>query len=423
MAEKTKDLAHILAAGAPRRRGRGWWVLGLIAVLGAGGGYYWTTRGDSVAEVSYSTQEVQRGALTVSVTATGTVQPTNEVDVSSELSGTLASVEVDFNDLVTKGQILARLDTTKLAAQVANSRAQLAAARARLLAAQATGREAVADLDTQRALVDRGVTTKNDMAGVKAVAERAAASVAIAEADLTLAQANLSLVKADLEKAEIRAPIDGIVLDRVAEAGQTVAASLSAPVLFTLAGDLRQMELLVDIDEADIGRVAVGNPAIFTVDAYDTQSFPATITQVRFAPETTNDVVTYKAVLAVQNPDGLLRPGMTATATITVAEVSDALIVPNAALRYAPPRAAGSSSGTGLIGLILPMGRGGAGTATGKSMWVLRGGVPVEVAVTLGQSDGKSTVVTPNDQAADDLAEGDLFEGDLAITDQDDEAN
>ncbi len=415
MADKSDDLAKLLAAGGARSGRSRWWVLGLLAVLVAGGGYYWSTRGQTAADVVYTTEAVQRGSLTVTVTATGTVQPTNQVDVSSELSGTLASVEVDYNDIVTAGQVLARLETTKLSAQVANSRAQMAAAEARLLQAQATEREAEADLATKRALADRGVTSKNDMAGVEAVFERAQASVAIARADLTLAKANLDVVEADLEGAEIRSPIDGIVLDRAAEAGQTVASSLSAPVLFTLAGDLRQMELLVDIDEADIGRVSLGNVALFTVDAYDTQSFPATITQVRFAPETTNDVVTYKAVLAVDNPDGLLRPGMTATATITVAEVADALIVPNGALRYAPPKAASARSGAGLVGLILPMpgSRGAAGTATGKSVWVLRGGVPVEVAVSLGQSDGKSTAVTATD----------LAEGDLVITDQDSAAN
>jgi HlyD family secretion protein len=154
---------------------------------------------------------------------------------------------------------------------------------------------------------------------------------------------------------------------------------------------------------------------VFSVDAYEDRGFPATITQVRFAPETTNDVVTYKAVLAVENPEGLLRPGMTATATITVAEVTGALIVPNAALRFAPPRAASSGSGTGLVGMILPMpgSRGGAGTATGKSLWVLRGGAPVEVQVSLGQSDGKETEVRSDD----------LKEGDLTITDQDTRAN
>ncbi len=411
---QSDDLAKILAGSRPRRTMRWIWGALLVAALAAGGWYLVSTRSQT-ATLVYSTEAVARGELIVSVTATGSVQPTNEVEVSSELSGTLDEVLVDFNDPVTEGQVLARLNTTKLAAQVANSRAQLAAAKARLLQAQATAREAAADLETKTALAARGVTSKNDMAGIEASYERANASVAIAEADLTLAEANLSLVETDLGKAEIRSPITGIVLDRVAEAGQTVASSLSAPVLFTLAGDLRQMQLLVDIDEADIGRVAVGDAANFTVDAYEGTEFPAVITQVRFAPETTNDVVTYKAVLAVDNPDALLRPGMTATATITVASVADALIVPNAALRYAPPVAGARRSGAGLVGMILPMpgSRGQVGVATGKSLWVLRAGVPVEVAVTPGDSDGRRTVVTAPD----------LAEGDLVITDQDEQAN
>lgn len=403
------DLAKILAGSRPRRSGRWVWAALVVAALAAV--WFFLGAGGSSPTLVYSTEAVERGNLIVSVIATGSVQPTNEVEVSSELSGTLDSVEVDFNDRVTEGQVLARLNTTKLAGQVANSRAQLAAAKARLLQAQATAREARADLQTKTALAARGVTSKSDMAGYEAVFERANASVAIAEADLTLAEANLSLVETDLAKAEIRSPINGIVLDRAAEAGQTVASSLSAPVLFTLAGDLGQMELLVDIDEADIGRVAVGNVATFTVDAYEGHDFPAIITQVRFGPETSNDVVTYKAVLAVDNPDGLLRPGMTATATITVAEVKETLIVPNAALRYAPPVAGAARSGTGLVGMILPMpgSRGQAGVATGKSLWVLRGDIPVEVAVTPGASDGRRTAVL----------EQDLKVGDLVITDQD----
>jgi HlyD family secretion protein len=189
-----------------------------------------------------------------------------------------------------------------------------------------------------------------------------------------------------------------------------VAASFEAPVLFKLAEDLTRMQLLVAIDEADIGKVTVGDAASFTVDAYPGRDFPAQITQVRFAPEVTQDVVTYKAVLSVENPERLLRPGMTATAVIIVDQVAGALTVPNAALRYAPPAAAAArQSGGGLVGLILP--RGGSRTAaavgSGKSIWVLRDDVPVEVAVTLGATDGRNTAVV-----------GDLVAGDLVITDQ-----
>lgn len=406
-----QDLARLLAA-APRRR-RGPWVWAALVVAAGALGWWWLGgAGQGAAPAPrYVTEPVTRGDLTVTVTATGTVEPTTKVDISSELSGTLASVEVDFNDRVSVGQVLARLDATKLAAQLATAEAQVVSARARLVQAEATAREAGETLRTQQELSARGVTTRQSMIAVEVAHARAVASVEIAGADLTLAEANLAVTRADLEKAEIRSPINGVVLNRAAEAGQIVAASLSAPILFTLAEDLTRMDLLVDVDEADIGRVAPGQAAIFTVDAHDGESFPATITEVRYAPETTDQVVTYKAVLAVENPDLLLRPGMTATAVITVAQESAVLQVPNLALRWAPPPLADESGGmSGLAGLILPgaMGRGGPGVASGRSLWVLRDGAPVEVPVTIGASDGSRTSVT---SAA-------LAEGDLVITDQ-----
>lgn len=404
---KAADLARLLSAPPRRRWGRWIWAAAVVGGLVAGV-WWWQGRTEEVsAGVRYVTEAVTRGDLTVTVTATGTVQPTTKVDISSELSGTLLSVDVDFNDPVTVGQVLARLDATKLAAQVANAEAQVVSARARLVQAEATAREASETLRTQKELSARGVTTRQSMISVEVAHDRAAAAVEIAGADLRLAEANLAVIRADLEKAEIRSPINGVVLNRTAEVGQIVAASLSAPILFTLAEDLAHMDLLVDVDEADIGRVAPGQVAEFTVDAHDDRSFPATITEVRYAPETTDQVVTYKAVLAVENPDLVLRPGMTATAVITVAQETAVLQVPNMALRYAPPKLAEGAGGmSGLAGLILPSpaSRGGsAGVATGRSLWVLRDGAPVEVPVTIGATDGSHTAVT-----SDALAEGDL---------------
>lgn len=406
------DIARMLV-GAGRKRRRWPWVLLLLAVLAGALGWYYTNRSAGAAEVRYTTEPVSKGDLVVVVTATGTVQPTTEVEVSSELSGTLASVAVDYNDVVRVGQVLARLDTTKLTAQVDNARAQLASAKAKVTQAEATAREAAEVLATQQALAARGVATRKDMVGYEASDQRARAAVAIARADLTLAEANLALVSADLGKADIRSPINGVVLDRTAEAGQIVAANFEAPVLFKLAEDLERMQLLVDIDEADIGKVKVGDPADFTVEAYPGRQFPAKITQVRFAPETTNEVVTYKAVLSVNNPDGLLRPGMTATAAITVDKVAGALMVPNAALRYAPPVQTARATAGGLAGLVLPVrGRSApAALGTGKSLWLLRAGAAVEVAVVLGATDGRATVVA-----------GDLAAGEAVITDQTSEA-
>ncbi len=411
MTQSADDISRMLKSARPRR---GRWVIGglLVLVLAGGAGWYALSGTAKTAQVSYLTEAVTKGPLTVTVTATGTVQPTTQVEVSSELSGTLASVDVDYNDTVEVGQVLARLDDTKLRAQLENSEASLVAARARLVSAQATAREAEANFTTQSALDERGIAARSGLITVQANLERAKAAVEIAEADLGQAEASLTLQRADLANAVIRSPIKGIVLNRAAETGQIVAASLSAPVLFTLAEDLRRMDLLVNIDEADIGRVTVGARAVFTVDAYPAEEFPAVITQVRFAPETTDNVVTYKAVLSVENPDGLLRPGMTATATLIVSEVQEALTVPNAALRYAPPKAAASTKSQGLVGLILPGPPGSRGAqpsvATGKSLWVLRAGVPQEVPVTLGDSDGRRTVVTSEA----------LAEGDLVITDQ-----
>lgn len=387
-----------------RRRGRRWlWLILIVAALVAGGWYY-TNR--PAAPVRYDTAVVEKGALTVTVVATGTVQPTTQVDISSELSGTLLSVDVDFNDEVTEGQVLAKLDDTKLKAQVSNAEAQLIAAQAKLASAEATVSETADALDSASALDKRGLSTRSVYISAKAAHDRALAAVESAQADVTLAEANLALQKADLEKAEIRSPIKGIVLNRAAEKGQIVAATLNAPVLFTLAEDLARMDLQVSVDEADIGRVAVGQKATFTVDAYPGQKFKAVITSLRYAPDDTEGVVTYTAVLSVANDKLLLRPGMTATATITVAEQADVLLVPTAALRYAPPVTQNASrSGSGLLGYILPArpsSGGNRGASNGSGVYVVKNGAPMRVAVTPGATDGSKIAVS-----SEELSEGD----------------
>ncbi|MCL7465071.1 efflux RND transporter periplasmic adaptor subunit [Phaeovulum sp. NW3] len=411
MSQSRDDIARTLAAAGARRRPWWLWASGLLVL--ALGGAVWLQSARQGASVSYLTEPVTRGPLVVTVTATGTVQPTTEVAVSSELSGTLATVEVDYNDRVAVGQVLARLDDTKLRAQLTNAEAALAASRAQVAQAEASLTEAQVNYDSQRQLDERGVGTHREFVAKQAAFDRARAALDMARADLTLAEANLTLRRADLDNAVIRSPIAGIVLDRAAEAGQIVAATLQAPTLFTLAEDLARMELRVDIDEADIGRVAVGNPAQFTVDAYPGRAFAAELVQLRFAPETTDGVVTYKGVLSVDNADLALRPGMTATATITVSQVDDALLVPNAALRFAPPQVVETerATGSGLIGMIMPArprGNGAAGDGAARSVWALRDGAAVEVAVTPGDSDGRHTAI---------LA-GDLAAGEAVITDQ-----
>ncbi|MFN3994344.1 MAG: efflux RND transporter periplasmic adaptor subunit [Tabrizicola flagellatus] len=398
----------------PRRR-RWPWVILVAALLAGGVAWAWLSGSQTSRSVRYTTAEVTRGEVIVTVTATGSVQPTTQVDVSSELSGALAEVAVDFNDRVEVDQVLARLDDTNLKEAVQTAKAQLQAAEANLKQAEASAREAEANHESQLELDRRGQSTRLKLIASEVARDRARAAVDAANADVALARARVSEAENDLGKSIIRSPITGVVLNRAAEPGQIVAASLNAPVLFTLAEDLARMELRVDVDEADIGRVAVGNTANFTVDAFPDRSFPATITTIRYAPETTDGVVTYKAILSVDNRDRLLRPGMTATATIAVTVEKDVLRVPNAALRYEPPRAAedsGGASGRGLVGMIMP-GRSSTpsltrGSSGGRSVWLLRDGVPVEVPVEPGVTDGRVTAVT---------AEG-LAEGDQVIVDQ-----
>jgi HlyD family secretion protein len=356
---------------------------------------------------AFRTAPVERGALIVLVTATGALEPTNEVEVGSELSGIIESVFVDYNSSVRAGQALAKLDTSKLEAQAQQLRASVDAARARVLEAEATLEESRLSLARTQELYQAELVPQSNLDAAQAAFKRAEAGLASTRAQVTQSEASLNTVETDLTKAIIRSPVDGVVLVRNVERGQTVAASLQAPVLFTIAQDLREMELHVDIDEADVSRVQPGQDVSFTVDAYPDRSFPATIREVRFASKTVEGVVTYEAVLDVENADLMLRPGMTATADITVERIEDALLVPNAALRFTPPNEATTASrdSGGLVGMLLPRPRfrdRSNGTeeqprGTPRRVWTLRDGVPVAIPVTIGSSDGMRTVVTSGD--------------------------
>lgn len=354
----------------------------------------------------YKTQEAQRGHLTVTVTATGTLQPTNQVDVSSELSGIVKSVEVTYNARVKVGQVLARLDTSRLEAQVQQSKASLDSARGKLLQVQATVTEArasLARLQRARELSGNKLPSQQDLDAAAATLARAVADEASAAAAVAQAQATLEVNQTDLGKAVIRSPINGVVLTRSVEPGQTVAASLSAPVLFTLAEDLAQMELHVYVDEADVGRVKEGQAATFTVDAYPGRTFQARIAQVRYGSKTVSGVVTYETVLSLDNADLSLRPGMTATAVATVQKVENCVVVPNTALRFSPPagQASASTSSGGLLGKILPgpppmpakTPADANGDARQPRVWTLRDGQLVAIPVTVGATDGIRTEI------------------------------
>ena len=399
----SRDIETIIGVGrkAPSRlfrwRNLFWGVVAAAAILGSYG--VWSL-GATRAAVTYTTEPATRGNLTVIVTATGSAQPITQVNVSSELSGTIRKVTVDYNSPVKAGQPIAELDTDKLKATVENVRARLDAAKAKVADAAATIEEKRAEYERKKALAAKEIASARDLDLAKAAYDRAVAGHASTLAEVRVVEADLRLNEINLSKACICSPIDGVVLKRSVDPGQIVASSLQAPVLFVIAEDLRRMELQVDIDEADVGKVKVGQKATFSVDAYPERKFPAEIRDIRYGSETVQGVVTYKAVLSIDNSDLAIRPGMTATAEIVVQQVSDALLVPNAALRFSPPSAqAQQPGGGGLLQRLFPMfpSRRPASKLeeTGRSqrVWALRNGAPVVVPVVVGVTDGRRTEV------------------------------
>ena len=397
------------------------WAGVLLLALVAAGLWWWQAHKTANAAPSFTTQTVARGNLTLTVTANGTLQPTRSISIGSELSGTVLKVNVDVNDRIHKGQVLVELDTAKLRDQILRSRAGMAAANARVAQTVATVKEARAGLarfEEVARLSGGKVPSKAELDGSRATLARAIADEASARASVADAQAALSTDQTNLSKASIVAPTDGVVLTRNVDPGNAVAASLQAVTLFTVAEDLTQLRLWVYVDEADVGAVKVGQNATFTVSAYPTRQFPARITRVGFGSTITDNVVTYLTYLDVDNADLSLRPGMTATATITAMQRRDVLLVPNTALRFTPTAAAiGESDKKGMGISLLPRMPGnttrksaaaGASTAAAKQVWVLRAGQAVSVAVTPGISDGRMT----------EIIGGDLQAGMQVITDQ-----
>jgi len=323
--------------------------------------------------------------------------------VSSELSGIIESVKVDYNDAVKAGQVLAELDTDKLSAQVLQSEAALAAAQAMVLEAQASEQEARLKFQRCERLAKNKLCAEEELDTARASHMRARAEQGSTKARVDEARAKLDADRTNLQKSVIRSPINGVVLVRSVEPGQTVASSLQAPVLFTLAEDLSQMELHVDVDEADVGQVREGQEAVFSVDAFPDRTFQAQISQVRYGAQEVNGVITYETVLTVDNGDLALRPGMTATAEIYVRKITDALLVPNAALRFNPRNQAKKSNNGGgsLLSRLMPRppsikkNRVTEISEKGRQrVWILREGSPLAVPVEAGESDGIWTEVS-----------------------------
>jgi HlyD family secretion protein len=384
--------------------GKGRWLAAAISVILLGGALVLLPGGDEQSG-RYITEEATTGHLLVSISASGTLQPTRSVDVGSELSGTLEAVLVNDNDRVTKGQVIARLDTSKLEDTVVKSRATLAQMEATVV-------EATANLKRLRRVAELSggkVPSQSELETAEATLQRAEANAASARATLKSDETNIA-------KAAVRSPINGVVLARKVEPGQTVVAAMSTPVLFTIAEDLTKMELQVKVDEADVGAVKVGQPASFTVSAWPGRSFPATIERVGLGSTITDNVVTYKTILAVANEDLALRPGMTATARITTANRDNVLLVPNAALRFSPPTAATPAPSASIVSRLMPRPpqsrpqKARSSQGSGQQVWVLIDGKPQAVPVQAGASNGRQT----------EIVGGELKAGMAVITDYQD---
>lgn len=421
-----------LGVGRPRRGRRlVLWlvVLGLVGATVAGI-VVLRARSAREREPSYVTAAVERGDLRETVTATGTLSPLDSVEVGAEVTGRVTRVLVDVNDQVKKDQVLVELDTEQLQARVDESQAQLRSAQASQVNSGATVKEAESKAARAKEMHARGLISDQDLESAEATLARAKAAVSTSAAQTTVAAASLQSAKTSLGKTIIRAPMDAIVLARTVEVGQTVTAGFQTPVLFTLARELEHMQLEIDVDEADVGRVHEGQESTFVVDAYPKRVFRSKLVKLGNLPKAGTTVVTYQATLTVENPERLLKPGMTATATIVTSEEKDVLSVPNAALRFEPPAAPGSASPPpglpipGLGGPMRGMGMGrprGAGSASPRAggmertqrqhVYVLRNGALVKVAVEAGATDGRRTAVKgdgigPGTQVVVDVAEG-----------------
>jgi HlyD family secretion protein len=405
------DIAAALAlderARKPRRRGLLLLFLALIAAGGAGVAWYWTS-GSAAPEPTYVTAPAETGDITVQITATGTLQPVVQVDVSSELSGVVRTVDVNENESVAKGDVLLTLDTARLAAQVERAEASVKAAESRVADARITLKETDLTLSRTTSLSSRGMVADQALETATAARDRADSAVASAEANLAIAVADLKLQQADLAKSTIYSPIDGVVLTRDVDPGQTVASSFSAPVLFVIAADLENMELEAAIDEADIGTVEKGQQARFTVDAFPGRTFDAEIRDIAYAAVTTEGVVTYEAKLAVANKELLLRPGMTATVSVVTKQSSGVVTVPSEAFRFRPP-AAERSRGFSLQGLFMPRQRRSrppqtAQAADGsRTLYMLRDGEVTPVRVRTGSTDGQKTEILSGVNPGDEI--------------------
>ena len=360
---------------------------GAVAVLTLGG-----AKRDP-KDHKYETVKVDRGKIVARVTASGTLSALVTVQVGTQVSGRIQDLYVDFNSPVKKGQVLAKIDPQFFKAAVEQAKANLVAAEGNLAKSKAQAADAHRQATRAKALVDQGqLIAQSDLDTANANAEAADAAVQAMDGEVAQAKASLYQADVNLGYTTITSSIDGTVISRNVDVGQTVAASLQAPTLFTIAQDLKKMQVDTNVSEADVGKLSVGMKTMFNVDAFPGENFKGTIRQIRNSPQSVQNVVTYDAVIDVDNLDLRLRPGMTANVTFTYAEKDDALKFPNAALRFRPPAEVAAKAPRP--------------ERDRRILWVLRDGRPQPVSVKTGLSDGSVT----------EISDGDIHEGDALVT-------
>lgn len=366
-------------------------ILAFILLVVSIGAWLWIQH-NNTEKIRYLLAPATIKNLTTTVSATGNLEPTNTIDVGIEVSGTITDVLVDYNDHVKANQLMARLDTTRLSSKVTSSKAALLRYQANITAAKANLTNAKNEYDrihTMYASTGGNYPSKKEVDEADNALITAKAGLEAAKAQLSQAAAELQADADNLKKAVVVSPIEGIVLERKVEPGQTVVAAMQTPVLFKMAKSLDTMKVIVSVDEADIGDVKENQKVIFSVDAYPNQSFQGIITQLRLNSQILNGVVTYDAVVEVPNKDLRLRPGMTATAQIITGTLNHVLTVPNAALRFTPPKSQDNHSDD-------------TPPPNGKSVWILRDNQPIKMDVTVGKSDGTVSAILSSKLKEDD---------------------
>jgi HlyD family secretion protein len=366
------------------------WIAGIVVATGVVAALTLGGARREPRDASYETVKVERGRIVARVTASGTLSALVTVQVGTQVSGRIQDLYVDFNSPVRKGQVLAKIDPQFFRAAVEQAKANLAAAEGNLAKAKAQAVDAHRQLERAKTLAQ--LIPQSDLDTADANAKAADAQIQVGEGAVAQARASLYQAQVNLGYTTITSSIDGVVISRNVDVGQTVAASLQAPTLFSIAQDLKEMQVDTNVSEADVGKLSPGMKTQFTVDAFPGETFKGSIRQIRNAPQSVQNVVTYDAVIDVDNTDLKLRPGMTANVTFTYAEKEDALKFPNAALRFRPPAEIAA--------------RAPKADREQRVVWVLKNGKPVPVAIKPGLSDGSVT----------EIAEGEVREGDALIT-------